>query len=145
MPQALEALAVMARHTKLLRVEREGDDDTAADVFKNPVTRASWHDERSRRDLYWWPSLKRLGMRWRRPYCCRHTFATVALMAAGPPAYIAAQLGHSVKMLLEVYARWIPANDQGGARAMPVAAMETNSPQIDPNTIELISAISGGK
>lgn len=75
------------------------------------------------RDHYWRPSHKRLGIRWRKPYNCRHTYATVALMAGVAPAYIAAQLGHSVKMLLEKYALRIPENDTGAARAMLMAAM----------------------
>jgi len=63
-------------------------------------------------------------MRWRPAYNTRHTFATAALMTgAVPPAYIAAQLGHSVKMLLEKYARWLPVNDKGNAKAMLAAAM----------------------
>jgi integrase len=122
-PQALQALAIMKKYTFMQKVEREGDDDTAADIFMNPVTGRPWHDERSQRDTYWRPAMKRLGIRWRRPYNTRHTFATVALMASVPPAYISSQLGNSVKMLLEVYARWIPANDQGSARAMLAAAM----------------------
>jgi integrase len=131
-PMALEALAVMAPVTKMKRTEREDDDDTAADIFQNPVTGRPWHDERSQRDHYWRPALKRLGIRWRRPYCTRHTFATAALMGEVPPAYIAAQLGHSVKMLLEVYARWLPQNDNGRARAKLAAAQGANSSQILP-------------
>lgn len=121
-PQADEALALMAPHTKMLRVEREGDDDTTADIFQNPVTKRHWHDERSQRDHYWKPALRRQGIRARRAYCTRHTFATVALMAGVPPAYIANQLGHSVQMLLTTYARWIPGGDTA-ARAALSAAM----------------------
>ncbi len=45
------------------------------------------------------------------------------------PAYIANQLGHSVKMLLEKYARWIPENDDGSARAKLAAAMAVSKPE----------------
>lgn len=123
LPQALEALQIMKAHTLLLKTEREGDEDTAADIFQNPITGRAWHDERSQRDTYWRPSLKRLGIRWRKAYNTRHTFATVALMAGVPPAYIASQLGHSVQMLLNTYARWIPGNDNGTAKAILAAAM----------------------
>lgn len=131
LPQALDALKTMKAHTYMLKVEREGDADTAADIFQNSVTGRPWHDERSQRDNYWRPSLKRLGIRWRKAYNTRHTFATVALMAGVPPAYIADQLGHSVKMLLDKYARWIPGNDNGSARAMLAAAMADSS-QMSP-------------
>ena len=60
--------------------------------------------------------------------------ASAALMAGVPPAYIAGQLGHSVKMLLDTYARWIPGNDAGGAKAMLIAAMAgADSSQQRPN------------
>lgn len=60
----------------------------------------------------WRPVLKELGIRYRRPYNCRHTYATICLMSGLNPAFIAQQLGHSVQMLLSTYARWInSAND----------------------------------
>lgn len=118
-PLALDALKVMKPHTAMLK----RDDGDSADVFQNPVTRRAWHDERSQRDHYWRPALKRLGIRWRRPYCARHTYCTAALMAGVNPAYIAAQAGHSVKMLLDVYARWIPGQDGGAQRERLAAAL----------------------
>ncbi|MDH1530735.1 hypothetical protein [Pseudomonas mosselii] len=51
--------------------------------------------------------LRRLGIRYRPPYNCRHTYATICLMSGLNPAFIAQQLGHSVQMLLSTYARWI--------------------------------------
>ena len=130
LPQVVDALLTMKPYTFMQKIEREGDTDTAADIFQNPITGKAWHDERAQRDTYWRPTLKRLGIRWRTAYNTRHTFATVALMAAVPPAYIANQLGHSVKMLLEKYARWIPENDDGSARAMLAAAMANSQTEI---------------
>jgi integrase len=132
LPQALEALKAMRPITSMLRVKREKDEDTSADIFRNPVTRKAWHDERSQRDHYWRPSLKRLGIRWRRAYATRHTFATVALMTGVPPAYIASQLGHSLQMLLAHYARWVPSSDNGSARKALAAALAT--PQTNQGT-----------
>jgi len=132
LPQAIEALSIMKPHTFMLKVDRE--NDTAHDIFMNPVTNKPWHDERSQRDTYWRPSLKRLGIRWRKPYNTRHTFATCALMAGIPPAYIADQLGHSVQMLLTRYARWIKDGDKGSAKAMMKMLLGNgNSSQISPN------------
>ena len=51
--------------------------------------------------------MKELGIRYRPPYNCRHTYATICLMAGMNPAFIAKQLGHSVQMLLDRYAHWI--------------------------------------
>ena len=44
-------------------------------------------------------------------------------MAGVKPAYLAAQLGHSIKILLDKHARWIPANDHGTERLAMVVAM----------------------
>ena len=132
-PEALEALKAMKPYTYLQKGE---DEDQSADIFQNPVTGKAWHDERSQRDNYWRPALKRLGIRWRKAYNTRHTYATVALMAGVPPAYIAMQLGHSVQMLLDKYVRWIPANDQGNARLMLTNAMrgQNSSPVLPQRT-----------
>lgn len=48
-----------------------------------------------------------MGIRPRRQYDTRHTYATLCLMASMNPAFIANQLGHSVEMLLSTYAKWI--------------------------------------
>jgi integrase len=51
--------------------------------------------------------LKRLGIRYRRPYNMRHSYATAMLMAGMTPAFCAKQLGHSVEVFLTTYSRWI--------------------------------------
>lgn len=135
-PQAMEALRIMKPYTFLKRVERAREEDRSAEVFERPEWHPEkgsgggkpseagpFHDERVQRDNCWKPSLKRLGIRSRRAYCTRHTYATVALMGGVPPAYIAFQLGHSLQMLLSKYARWIPGADKGSARDRLEAAM----------------------
>lgn len=109
---AMEALATMKPYTFMKR----------DDIFESPNTGRSWHDERSQRETYWQPCLKRLGIRRRRPYACRHTYCTAALMRGVNPAYVASQAGHSLKMLLEDYFRWIPGTDGGEERAKLEAA-----------------------
>ena len=56
---------------------------------------------------YWLSALRKLGIRQRRMYDTRHTYATMCLMSGMNPAFIAAQLGHSVQVLLSTYAKWI--------------------------------------
>lgn len=108
--QALQALATMRPITGAL-------ESGNGPIFQNPVTRRPWHDERSQRDHYWKPSLRRLRIRDRRAYQTRHTYATTALMAGANPAYIARQMGHkSAKMLFTVYAKWIDGADRGRER-----------------------------
>jgi integrase len=60
--------------------------------------------------LGWTPALKRAGVRWRRAYNCRHTRASLGLMAGQSPAFLAGQLGHSIAVLLSRYARWISSD-----------------------------------
>jgi integrase len=126
---AMEALKAMKPYTFLKRDEQGNE----ADIFENPVTGRAWHDERSQRDHYWQPTLKRLGIRRRRPYSTRHAYCTVALMRGVNPAYIASQAGHSVKMLLEKYARWIPGADGGSERRLMEAAMASDYQNSSPD------------
>ena len=59
-------------------------------------------------------ALNALGIKPRPQYNCRHTYATMCLMAGVNPAFIAGQLGHSVQVLLSTYARWLNSpNDWG--------------------------------
>lgn len=123
--RALEALATMKAYTFLKPDAR---------VFESPITGVAWHDERSQRDNFWTPTLKRLGIRHRRAYNTRHTYATAALMAGVKPGYLAAQLGHAnEKMLFEKYTRWIEKADKGQERnALEAAFANPNSSQIHP-------------
>lgn len=113
--EAMAALETMRRHTFMKGAE--------ADVFQNPVTGKPFHDERSQRDHYWTPALRRCGIRHRRAYQTRHTYATVALMGSVNPAYVSRQMGHkNAKMLFTIYAKWIDGADQGRERAKLQAA-----------------------
>lgn len=82
-------------------------------VFENPVTGKPWHDERSQRDHYWKPTLLRLGIRDRRAYATRASYATMCLMAGMNPGWVAEQLGHDLKEFFASYAKWINQADKG--------------------------------
>jgi integrase len=98
------------------------------EIFWNPNTERPWHDERSQRDHYWQPSLKRLGIRMRRPYQTRHTYATTALRGGVNPTYVSRQMGHkSAKMLFSVYAKWIDNADNGREKAKMEAMLKSNN------------------
>jgi integrase len=68
-PRAMEALATMKAYT-FMKLDEDGEE---MDIFENPVTNRPWHDERSQRDHYWNPTMKRCGIRQRRAYATRHT------------------------------------------------------------------------
>lgn len=57
----------------------------------------------------WYPTLRKLNLRPRRPYQTRHTAATLWLAAGESPEWIARQMGHTTtKMLFTVYSRFVP-------------------------------------
>jgi len=60
----------------------------------------------------WDKAVKRAGIRRRRPYQTRHTFACWMLSAGANPAFIAEQMGHeNAEMVYTVYSTWINALD----------------------------------
>ena len=61
----------------------------------------------------WGTGLKKAGIRSRRPYQSRHTFACWLLTAGANPSFIASQLGHeNAKMVYEIYSKWIGGMDR---------------------------------
>ena len=82
-------------------------------IFINPVTGHQWNSNgKAQRMRYWTPTLAALGIRYRKIYNTRHTYATMLLMADTKPAYAAAQMGHSIIMFLNVYTKWIATDAQ---------------------------------
>jgi len=66
-------------------------------------------DKGNIRDRVWKPTLRKMGLPYRRPYETRHTAATLWLAAGEAPEWIARQMGHSnTKMLFEIYSRYVP-------------------------------------
>jgi len=117
---ALAALTAQKAYTYL-----KGEE-----VFQDPRTCAAWETEASFRKVFWIRLLKGLGIRYRRPYQCRHTYATALLMAGRTPAWCAKQLGHSVEVFLRTYSKWI----EGDADDREMAALESAiSPGLVPS------------
>lgn len=110
--QARAALQAQKAHT-LLRGRQ---------VFMNPRTGEPWAGDQPIRKTLWTGTLERAGVRYRRPYQTRHTYASMMLTAGESPVWVAQQMGHAdMTMIARVYGRWI-ANavpDAGGkAEAM---------------------------
>lgn len=73
----------------------------------------------------WYPALKRAGLRERKPYQCRHTFATLALMAGEHIGWVAKQMGHgSTAMIIKHYYRFIPNLTRQDGSAFEKAAAQ---------------------
>ncbi len=76
-------------------------------VFCNQAGNPHCHRNVTKR--VWYPILRHLGLRKRRPYQTRHTTATLWLASGESPEWIARQLGHTTtEMLFRRYSRFIP-------------------------------------
>ncbi len=82
------------------------------EVFYNPSTGAAYVDEQSQRRA-WRLALRSAGVRYRAPKECRDTSVTLALMLEANPMWVAQQHGHSMQVMLDSYAKWIPSGDGG--------------------------------
>ena len=89
------------------------------EIFLNPHTGQPWSGDHTIRTA-WTSILKRAGVRYRRPYQTRHTYASMMLTAGESPIWIAAQMGHAdTAMIYRNYGRWIPdAAPQAGDKAV---------------------------
>ncbi len=76
-------------------------------VFATKAGTAISHNNVTKR--VWYPLLRYLGLKERRPYQSRHTAATLWLGAGESPEWIARQMGHTTtEMLFRVYSRYVP-------------------------------------
>jgi integrase len=75
-----------------------------------------WLDEHRQGEMFR-VVLKLLKVRQRPAKNTRHTYATALLMSGAKPAWAASQLGHSVVMFEQRYAKWIPKADRGAELA----------------------------
>ncbi len=95
---ALDALQSQKQHTFI-----EGER-----IFKNPNTGQPWTGDQQIRKFWKW-ALKRAGVRYRKPYQTRHTYASMMLSAGEPLAWVSSQMGHSTVIITaKTYAKWIP-------------------------------------
>ena len=71
------------------------------------VTRWRWND-----------SLQKLGIRQRGPYHARHSSVTWALMLGKNLLWVVKQHGHSVEVMLRMYAAWIEGATEADIQAI---------------------------
>jgi integrase len=77
-------------------------------VFHDERTQKPWTGDQSIRKL-WTRALHKVGVRYRRPYQTRHTYASMMLSSGESLAWVSNQIGHSsVLMTASVYATYIP-------------------------------------
>lgn len=96
---ALDALTNQKKHTFLLN----------GIVFNNPRTDQPWEGDAPIRKTLWIPALKKAGVRYRKPYHTRHTYASMMLSSGESPMWVATQMGHANwTMIGKVYGKWMP-------------------------------------
>lgn len=88
-------------------------------VFVSPYTGEQWQGDSYIR-YEWEKLLERAGVKYRKPYQTRHTYASMMLSAGEHPMWVANQMGHSDwTMIAKVYGKWMPdANKQAGEKAV---------------------------
>ncbi|WP_017773800.1 site-specific integrase [Paraburkholderia kururiensis] len=102
-------------------------------VFVNPTTRERYAGDHQIWKV-WQTALKHAGVRYRRPYQTRHTFASMMLSAGEHPMWVAKQMGHADwTMIARVYGRWMPSADaEAGSRAVEKFAAEAVKKAVEP-------------
>jgi integrase len=78
-----------------------------------PAPRGGYIDLEKWRHREWAPALRAAGIKHRRVYDCRHTFATWAIESGDVQLwYLATIMGTSVTQLEDTYARWLTRTDE---------------------------------
>ncbi len=87
----------------------------------------------------WYPLLRYLGLKERRPYQTRHTAATLWLAAGESPEWIARQMGHTTtEMLFRVYSRYVPNLTRQDGSAFDRLLYENNMSDVPPRKPEMM-------
>lgn len=98
-------------------------------IFRDPRTGEPWQGDEGIRQGPWKTAIKKCGVRYRRPYQTRHTYASMMLTAGEPLGWVAQQMGHAdLNMLSRTYARWIKsaAPDVGGKAVAMFSTCDLN-------------------
>lgn len=91
-------------------------------------------DNKNFADRVWYPLLRHLGLKPRRPYQMRHTAATLWLASGEAPEWIARQLGHTnTEMLFTTYSRYVPnlTRRDGSAMERLLASKMSQGPLVE--------------
>jgi integrase len=103
-------------------------------------------DNKNFSDRVWYPLLRHLGLKERRPYQMRHTAATLWLASGEAPEWIARQLGHtSTEMLFRVYSRYVPnLTRQDGSAMERLLASQMSQGALIEIPVEKGADLNGG-
>ncbi|CAH1387067.1 site-specific integrase [Candidatus Nitrotoga sp. M5] len=118
LPPAIDALRAQKEFTYLKGLE----------VFQNPLNLRRWTGDQQIRQM-WVTIMKKSGVRYRRPYQTRHTYASMMLSAGENPMWVAKQMGHTDwTMIAKVYGKWMPdAQPEAGNKAVAIFGKIANN------------------
>lgn len=106
------SIKLLAPAMEALKAQKEFTFLADAEVFQNPRTLERWTGDQPIRKTMWAHVLKRSGVRYRRPYQTRHTYASMMLSSNEHPMWVAQQMEHKDwTMIARVYGRWMPSAD----------------------------------
>lgn len=122
------ALNVLRDQAELTRLGKQYDIDVSLREYKKKeihkctfVFNPSLHAKNGRSGHHyavgsvnqsWETAMKRAGLRYRKAYQSRHTYACWSLTAGANPNFIASQMGHvSAQMVYSVYGKWMTDNN----------------------------------
>jgi len=99
-PDADYALQLQKEYTMLL-------DGGKGYIFHNPNTNEQWRGDEKMRE-HWKVWCKTAGVRYRRPYNLRHTYATLMFMSNENIRFVSKQMGHSSPtQTYDLYGDWL--------------------------------------
>ena len=129
LPQARKALMAQKEHTFLAGKE----------VFIDPLHGKPWTGDQPIRKR-WTTILRKAGIRYRRPYQTRHTYASMMLTSGEKLGWYSRQLGHkNVGITTTIYAKWIETEDNNGGSLIDAKFGDAGSiPQVGTEPIKLI-------
>lgn len=98
LPYTLAALKDQKQHTYFMQGR----------VFHNPTTQQPWECDQQIQKA-WKRLLTKAGVRYRRPYQTRHSFASMMLSRGENLLWVSKQLGHKkIETTIKYYATWMP-------------------------------------
>src|SRR5437870_6834449 len=88
-----------------------------------------WIGDKCIRQGMWAPALRKAGVRYRKPYQTRHTYASMMLMANEHVMWVAKQMGHTDwSFTARTYARFIPDDaPQAGNKAVTLWSQSSHT------------------
>ena len=129
---SIRDIPIVPQVREILQRLREKCDDDEQYVFTSP--RGGPVDGHNFTNRVWYPLLRYLGLKKRRPYQTRHTTATLMLASGENPEWIARVMGHTTtQMLFTVYSRYVPNLTRQDGRAFAGVLNEAKAPDAEPN------------